>query len=322
MKHKICLSLSLALGLTLHSIGFAQFDRVDAIVREVEAGFQKSFGVPASPGVEVADPSLVEHGIIRPLEWELKKLSIQIEILAQERSGLEALVQQSEHLLQDYSEELLKRGITSRSDINKKAELVAALEQQMRMLEAESQALKASVEKGQNSKLKKLRIEEAEVKLNSQQATLKAFKEQYNMTLQLMKQGALSSTEAIKLEAQLKQQEGELQLAQLQLEKTMAEADAAAVNELTKLTEAKFASQRQLEELKAELQKMSDGLKMLDEKDLQRSRLTYSDQQMSQLASSKSKLQMEYSYLKRVVNSYRVNLKKDASAKTTQSEDE
>ncbi|MFN3193214.1 MAG: hypothetical protein ACE361_22070 [Aureliella sp.] len=310
MNFRFTRLLSIAVGVAIPAIANAQFERIDGIVRNIETQFQQSYEIPASPGVPVANPSLIIEGIIRPLEWELAKLEIQLEILGDESSSLEVQVQRSEHLLQDYSNQLLALGVTNRSAIDKKTDLIAALEQQMRMLEAESQALKASMEKSRSSKLKKLMVEEAAVKLDTQKAALSALREKYAITKRLIDQGAISSTEALTLEASMKQQEGALQLAQLELEKAVAETDAAALNELTKATEAKEATQRQLVELREELNKMSEGLRMLDEKELQRSRLTFSDRQMSQMASSKSTLGMEYAYLKKIIDSYRAPLKK------------
>ncbi len=305
------------------SISHAQFDRIDSIVDRIEAQFSKdhSSAAPTPESAGEYSAGVVELYVIRPMQWELKKFEIRTNLLAEMQKSRAVELDRLASEVESLSMELHREGISSEDDLIAMQQRQRGVKQQIAEVEAEISALKKmSEESPALSRTAQLDLQQAKVKLEAEHQKVAAIKKNLDRLKKNFEQGLLPSSQLEDAMAEWDQQRALAQLAEIDLERTLAEAKdfPELRNELRKMTMMRDRLAVEIEERGVDGERLAKLRRMLFEKQRKSAQLEMSVKRLDELGEQMEQLQMEGRYLKELLS--RFEQKAEASAATKEAQ--
>ncbi|XZE53945.1 hypothetical protein SH139x_005718 [Planctomycetaceae bacterium SH139] len=264
---------------------------------------------------------MVEMYVIRPMQWELNKFEIRGKLLAQRQDIREAELNRLASEVEALSMELHREGIASEDDLIAMQQKQRGVKQQILQVEAEIRALREMSEKSPAlSRTAELDLQQAKVKLEAEHQKVAAIKKNLDRLKKNFEQGLLSSTQLEDAMAEWDQQRALAQLAEIDLERTMAEAKdfPELRNELRKMTMMRDRLAVEIEERGIDGDKLVKLRRMLVEKQRKSAQLEMSVKRLDELGVQMDQLQMERRYLEELLSRFERAAEASAATKEGQ----
>lgn len=319
----------LVLGLLIPITCSAQFERVDSILSDIQNRFADAQGfIPTGGNVAgTVQEDIVEMTLIEPIQWELEKLEIQIELLRNSTRQQMAKIEEVAHRVKQVNAQLLEKGITSSSDLQAMGQRTRDMKHELEALAAQEAALKDAAEQRKDSRAAQLQIESAKLALDAEREKLKSARLMLEQAESLQKKAIVSSVQVEKTRAEFAEQEAAVRMAELNVEKQIAELDVVPgiSDELRKIKAIRERLANQLKESNSEDGVIIDLQSVLEIRKQAEFKNEFSSKRLLELETALEKLELEKAYLSMVLARFRGGLsavKPAEQEKATQEKDE